>query len=742
MLHNRTDQNTRITYNGITAKTPREKAELFNSYFASVFQTSRLNKSTENDDYDDTPPKTHVELSNITVSVEEVVNNLRNLDVTKAHGPDRIHPRLLKECSEQIGPSLCALFNHSLNCGRVPIEWKAANITPVHKKESKEVAENFRPISLLSIKPIVCDTTSVCFHAIGKSLYKNIQTDILYLDFAKAFDSVDHDILLAKLKSNGVNGNLLNWFTDYLHGRVQRVVVDGVASDWATVTSGVPQGSLLGPILFVIFINDYPNVVSDTSQTALYADDSKLYKSISCLGSCESLQQSLNHLSIWSHNNNIIFNASKCKVLTVTRKSNHLGNTTLVHVRKEKDLGCIIINHLTWDQQVLVVVCKANKMLGLLRRTCPLLTNTKVRRSLYLSLVKCHLDYATQVWSPALTSLKIKIENVQRRATRRILKQRKGPSKEPTKLTASVDRQDETNEDNPPSIQPTRLTTSVDRQDETTKDNPPSKQPTKQTMTVDRQDETTRDNPPSKQPTRLTTLVDRENETTEDNPPSIQPTRLTMSVDRQDETTKDNPPSKQPTRLTTSDDRQNETTEANLLSKQPTRLTTSVARQDETTEDNPPSKFQPTKQTMTVDRQDEKTKDNPPSKQPTRLTTLVDRENETTEGNLPSKQPTKLTTSHDRHHETANRNLNKNIDLQRYVGVIKKDYFIVLVCVLVIGALVVAFIIWNFWHQARRPDTVRPRPTFGAYVLEFSDEDTTLLPSATITTCDQHPPSI
>jgi hypothetical protein len=229
-----------------------------------------------------------------------------------------------------------------------------------------------------------------------------------------------------------MHGNLLNWFTDYLHGRVRRVVVDGAATDWATVTSGVPQGSLLGPILFVIFINDFPNVESDTSQIALYADDSKLYKSISCLGSCESLQQSLNHLRMWSHNNNISFNASKCKLLTVTRKSNplcfdhHLGNTTLVNVRKEKDLGCIITNHLTWDQQVLVVVCKANKMLGLLRRTCPLLTNTKVRRSMYLSLVKCHLDYATQVWSPAPTSLKIKIENVQRRATRWILKQRKG----------------------------------------------------------------------------------------------------------------------------------------------------------------------------------------------------------------------------------------------------------------------------------------------------------------------------
>jgi hypothetical protein len=137
MLHKRTDQNTRITYNGITEKTSREKAELFNSYFVSVFWTSRSNKSTENDDYDDTPSETHVELSDITVSAEEVVNNLRNLDVTKAHGPDEIHPRL-KECSEQVGPSFCALFSHSLTCGRVPMEWKAANITPVHNKESKK----------------------------------------------------------------------------------------------------------------------------------------------------------------------------------------------------------------------------------------------------------------------------------------------------------------------------------------------------------------------------------------------------------------------------------------------------------------------------------------------------------------------------------------------------------------------------------------------------------------------------
>ena len=126
------------------------------------------------------------------------------------------------------------------------------------------------------------------------------------------------------------------------------------------------------------------------------------------------------------------FNASKCKVLTVTRQLNpvnfdyHLEDKTLAPVSKEKDLGVVITSNFTWDQQILTVVSKANKMLGFLRRTCPLIKDTRVRRSLYLSLVKCHLNYATEVWSPSNISLTLKVENVQRRATRWILQQRKG----------------------------------------------------------------------------------------------------------------------------------------------------------------------------------------------------------------------------------------------------------------------------------------------------------------------------
>ena len=134
----------------MTGKTPRDKAEIFNSYFSSVFQ-----KSTVNLENGDIEIASHLpidfELSEIFVGEEEVINYLRNLDDNNSHGPDEIHPRLLKVCCEQIEPSLCALFNRSLDCGQLPTEWKSANITPVYKKGSKELAENYRQISLLSI---------------------------------------------------------------------------------------------------------------------------------------------------------------------------------------------------------------------------------------------------------------------------------------------------------------------------------------------------------------------------------------------------------------------------------------------------------------------------------------------------------------------------------------------------------------------------------------------------------------
>ena len=238
-------------------------------------------------------------------------------------------------------------------------------------------------------------------HAIGEALDKNIQSDLIYLDFAKAFDSVDHSILLAKLNAYGVSGPLFAWFTDYLTGRAQRVVVEGAASKWAPVTSGVPQGSLLGPILFTIFINDLPDEVVGRVRVALYADDTKLYKSVTSVCDCQSLQTTLGNLNSWSKHNRIKFNTSKCKSLTVTRKKfplvheYTLDSAQLEHVSTEKDLGVHITSSLSWKPHIHAITAKANKLLGLLKRTCPLITDVTVQRTLFLSLVKSQLRHAS-----------------------------------------------------------------------------------------------------------------------------------------------------------------------------------------------------------------------------------------------------------------------------------------------------------------------------------------------------------
>ena len=398
-----------ISYKGNRAEKPAHKAELLNEFFSSVFRPASLVNT-------DQICISNTKISDIEMSVDEMRNLLKSLDTSKACGPDGIPALLLKECCEQVAPSLCAIFNQSLSSSSLPTEWKSADIVPIHKKDSKEPAEHYRPISLLSINSKIlercvftrlydhlkCSITELqhgflknrscvtqllsALHAIGLNLDKNIQTDVVYLDFAKAFDSVDHKILLAKLSEYGVAGRLLSWLDNYLIGRVQRVVLEGAFSQWAPVTSGVPQGSLLGPLLFVLFINDLPDVVKSGVRAALYADDTKIFSAVQTIPDCVAVQDSLLNMDVWARRNNIQFNTSKCKVLTVTRKKQPLNyDYTLNHARlervtEEKDLGVTVNKTLSWEKHVNSVAAKANKLLGLLKRTCPLLTDVSVRR--------------------------------------------------------------------------------------------------------------------------------------------------------------------------------------------------------------------------------------------------------------------------------------------------------------------------------------------------------------------------
>ena len=249
-------------------------------------------------------------INQIEINAVKVLKQLKSLNVSKSCGPDNCHPFFLKECAEEIYLPLTDIFHKSLSSGVIPDDWKKANITCIFKKGNKQNPGNYRPVSLtsvickllertvreeivnhLSVNKLLSDSQFgfrknrstilqllTVMNEWTEALDDGIQIDTVYLDFRKAFDSVPHKRLIKKLEGYGIKGILLEWFKNFLNGRQQRVVINGKTSDWTNVLSGIPQGSILGPILFIIFINDLPGVVGNVCK--LFADDCKLYKNI------------------------------------------------------------------------------------------------------------------------------------------------------------------------------------------------------------------------------------------------------------------------------------------------------------------------------------------------------------------------------------------------------------------------------------------------------------------------------
>jgi hypothetical protein len=264
--------------------------------------------------------------------------------------------------------------------------------------------------------------------SIGRALDSGNEVDLLYLDFAKAFDSVSHSKLLFKLKSTGISGQLLNWFADYLHNRKQRFVIEGVSSPFLKVKTGVPQGSVIGPLLFILYVNGLPEVTKN-STFALFADDSKCYRANQSPAGRDLLQTNLDSMHNWSISWQLKFNVSKTLLLGVSRKRNypthsyHLNNKPVKIVANQVDLGVVVSNDLKWYPHIASCTAKANRLLGFLRGNCTQMTDTRCRRLLYLSLVRSHLSYASEIWAPQASSTGLAIlEGVQRRATKFILR--------------------------------------------------------------------------------------------------------------------------------------------------------------------------------------------------------------------------------------------------------------------------------------------------------------------------------
>ena len=249
--------------------------------------------------------------------------------------------------------------------------------------------------------------------------------DVIYLDFRKAFDTVPHQRLLYKLESYGISGPIISWINSFLSDRKQRVFVNGHFSEWADVLSGIPQGSVLGPTLFLIFINDLPETIANLVK--IFADDTKVYSIINDNQDIESLQNDLDNLAEWSNKWKLGFNAKKCKSMHIGRnnpehKYTMLDVTTGVRteiqqVVEEKDLGVTFQNDLKFNKHIATCVKKANRMIGIIRRAFTSL-DKGMFLTLYKSMIRPYLEYATAVWSPHLKKDIFMIENTQRRATK------------------------------------------------------------------------------------------------------------------------------------------------------------------------------------------------------------------------------------------------------------------------------------------------------------------------------------
>ena len=250
--------------------------------------------------------------------------------------------------------------------------------------------------------------------------------DVAYCDFMKAFDKVCHKRLVHKLKLYNIGTMYSKWIESFLDSRKQKVIVNGVASSPKDVTSGIPQGSVLGPILFVLYINDLPDVIKNGSIPYLFADDTKIFHSIKCTQDCKDLQEDIKAMQVWSEKWLLCFHPDKCKCMRIGNTDIDLftyklkdSDKGMEFTKSEKDIGVVINSILSFENHIDEKVNKANSIMGVIRRTFEFL-DIKTFKILYTALVRPHVEYANQVLNPHLKKHIDLLENVKRRATKSV----------------------------------------------------------------------------------------------------------------------------------------------------------------------------------------------------------------------------------------------------------------------------------------------------------------------------------
>ena len=452
-----------LQFNGTVAETAVGKANALNSFFFNCFNHQLNPLSCSN------PEFSHSTLDPVhcpeeLLCTEEITYDLLcNLDVSKSVGCDGISAKMMKSTACSIAPILTRLFNKSICTGELPATWKHGRIVPVPKNpKDKNQPSGYRPISILPIvskvierhvKVLIEDhlernapisprqwgfvssrsTVSALIRVVddwSRALDQGLEVCVVFFDISKAFDTVPHLLLLQKFNELGINPYLLRWLRSYLINRSQFVAVDGSDSQTLPVISGVPQGSVLGPLMFICYINDVASVVSPGSDISLFADDIALYRIIRSSSDYLELQTDIDSITTCIESKYLKFNASKCKYMLVSRRRLspstptplNINGCVLTKVTSYKYLGVTITSNLSWSPHIDNICSKARRLVGMLYRHFYTNSSPQTLLKLYLSFIRPRLEYSSAVWNPHLKKDIEAIENVQKFAVRVCLK--------------------------------------------------------------------------------------------------------------------------------------------------------------------------------------------------------------------------------------------------------------------------------------------------------------------------------
>ena len=435
--------------NGIVYIKESDKADVLNDFFTQQTVLDESNAYLPNLVL---PP---FKLDSLSITVDEVETTLKSLQTGKAAGPDSISNKLLKELAQPLSFPLTDLFNYSLAQGKVPDLWKQANVTPIYKKDDPSDVSNYRPISLLNtlgkvLEKIVHkhvfnffrdyniitsfqsgfipgDSTvnqlTDIYNTFCKALDEGKEVRAIFCDISKAFDRVWHKGLLFKLNSVGICGSLLSWFTDYLDSRKQRVVLPGVNSNWSSLKSGVPQGSILGPLLFLLYINDI--VENINSSIRLFADDTSLYIIVDDpIEAASQLNSDIEKVHEWATKWLVTFNPTKSESIIFSRKRNKPLHPPIVMDQKQinevsshKHLGVFLSNDCTWHEHMEYIKSKAWKRINVMRKLKFILDRRSLQ-TIYLTFIRPLLEYANVVWDNCTLYEVNELEKIQYEAAR------------------------------------------------------------------------------------------------------------------------------------------------------------------------------------------------------------------------------------------------------------------------------------------------------------------------------------